>query len=175
MRAGSRDLHILYVDGDFDDAAPQPQVCNSAASFATWFLTTPSSFWAGPVLKKSQVTAIGWSVSSKATGVQVASLPLSEIRKDGVRQSAARALECISPSADILIHFDIDVLAKQDMPAAYFPHAEGLRLSECAELIRSIVNDPRVRLIEISEYASLCDLDRTHVRALISLLSEVLV
>ena len=175
MRAGSQDLHILYVDGDFDDAPPQPQVCNSAASCATWFLTTPSPFWAGPVLQKSQVTALGWSVSSKASGAQVASLSLSELRRDGIRQSAARALEGIPPSADILIHFDIDVLARQDMPAAYFPHVEGMRLSECAELLRTIVSDPRVRLIEVSEYASLRDLDRIHVRALISLLSEVLV
>ena len=174
MRSGSRYLHILYVDGDFDDAAPQPQVCNSAASFATWFLTTPSPFWAGPVLKKSQVRAVGWSVPSKAAGEQLASLSLSEIRKAGIRQSAERVLAGIPPSADILIHFDIDVLANQDMPAAYFPHAEGLRMSECAEMLRSFVNDPRVRLIEISEYASLRDLDRTHVRALISLLSEVL-
>lgn len=175
MRAGSRDLHILYVDGDFDDAAPQPQVCSSAASFATWFLTTPSQFWAGPVLNKSQVTAVGWSVSSKAVGEQLASLSLREIRKAGVRQSAERVLAGIPTSADILIHFDIDVVAKQDMPAAYFPHVEGLRMSECSELLRSFVIDPRVRLIEISEYASLRDLDRTHVRALISLLSEVLV
>lgn len=174
MRAGSRDLHVLYFDGDFDDAAPQPQVCNSAASFATWFLTTPSPFWAGPVLKKSQVTVVGWSVPSKSPGEQVASLSLSEIRKTGIRQSAARALEGIPPSADILIHLDIDVLAKQDMPAAYFPHIEGLRLSECAELLRPIVKDPRVRLIEISEYAFLRDLDRTYVQALLTLLTEVL-
>jgi hypothetical protein len=46
-----------------------------------------------------------------------------------IRQSAARALECIPPSADILIHFGIDMLAKQDMPAAYLPRMEGLRLS----------------------------------------------
>jgi arginase len=172
MRAGSRDLHVLYVDGDFDDASPQPQNCNSAASFATWFLTTPSPFWSGPALEKSQVTALGWNVPSKSIGAQVASMSLSEIRKDGIRQSATRALQRIPPSADILIHFDVDV---QDMPAAYFPHVDGLMLRECAELLRTIVNDPRVRLIEISEYASLRDLDRTHVRALIALLGEVLV
>ena len=174
MRAGSRNVHVLYFDGDFDDAAPQPHVCNSAASFATWFLTTASPFWAGPVLNKSQITVVGWSVPSKSPGEQVASLSLSDIRKTGIRQSAARALERIPSSADILIHLDIDVLAKQDMPAAYFPHIDGLRLSESAELLRPIVKDPRVRLIEVSEYASLRDLDRTYVRALLTLLAEAL-
>jgi arginase family enzyme len=64
MREGSRDLHVVYIDGDFDDAAPQPGACNSAASFAVWFLTNASPFWAGPVLQPSQVTVAGWSDTS---------------------------------------------------------------------------------------------------------------
>jgi len=174
MRAGSRNVHVLYFDGDFDDAAPAPQVCNSAASFATWFLTSPSPFWSGPVLNKSQVTVVGWSIPSRSPGEQVNSLSLSELRKVGIRQSVTNVLERIPPSADILIHLDIDVLAKLDMPAAYFPHNDGLRLSECVELLRPAVNDPRVRLIEISEYASLRDLDHAYVRALIALLTDSL-
>lgn len=172
-RAGARDLHVLYFDGDFDDAPPDPHACNSAASLATWFLTNPSPFWAGPVLKKSQVTVVGWSVSSRSPGEQGASLSLSELRKIGMRQSAERLLVHIPRSSEILVHFDTDVLAKQDFPAAYFPHREGLWLSECKELLRPIMNDPRVRLIEISEYASLRDLDRTSIRALLSLLAEI--
>ena len=126
MRTGSRELHVLYIDGDFDDAAPRPDACNSAASFAVWLLTNPSPFWAGPVLKPSQVTVLGWSVPSRSPGEKADSLSLAEIRKAGIRESAARVLERIPPSADILIHLDIDVLAKREMPAAYFPHDEGL-------------------------------------------------
>ena len=174
MRGGFRDVHVLYIDGDFDDAAPQPDVCNSAASFAVWFLTNPSPFWAGPVLDPSQVTVVGWSVPSRSPGKKADSISLAEIRKTGVRESAARLLERIPSSSEILIHLDIDVLAKQEMPAAYFPHGEGLSLSECREMLRPIAHDPRVRLIEISEYASLRDLDRMHVRLLLDLLSEVL-
>jgi len=173
-RAGSGDIHVLYIDGDFDDAAPQAQVSNSAASFAVWFLTNPSPFWAGPLLRPSEVTVVGWSVPSRSPGEKAGSLSLAEMRKSGIRQSATRMLERIPSSAEILIHLDIDVLAKQEMPAAYFPHSEGLSLSECRELLRPMANDPRVRLIEISEYASLRDFERTHIRSLIRLLSEVL-
>jgi arginase len=174
MRGGFRDVHVLYIDGDFDDAAPQPHVCNSAASFAVWFLTNPSPFWTGPVLDPTQVTVVGWSVPSRSPGQKADSISLAEIRKTGVRESAARLLERIPSSSEILIHLDIDVLAKQEMPAAYFPHGEGLSLSECKEMLRPIAHDPRVRLIEISEYASLRDFDRMHVRSLLALLSEVL-
>jgi arginase family enzyme len=174
MRAGSRNVHVLYFDGDFDDAAPQAHVCNSAASFATWFLTNSSPFWAGPVLNPSQVTVVGWSVPSKSPGEPVASVSLAEIRKTGIGPCVKRLLDRIPSSADILLHLDIDVLTKEEMPAAYFPHKEGLSLSECAELLRPIVNDRRVRLIEVSEYAALRDFERTHVRALLTLLTESL-
>ncbi len=174
MRSGSRDLHVVYIDGDFDDAAPTADRCNSAASFAVWLLTNPSPFWAGPILKPSQVTVLGWSVPSRSPGEKADSLYLAHIRMNGIRESAARLLDRIPSSANILIHFDTDVLTKQEMPAAYFPHAEGLTLAECQELLRTIAKDPRVRLIEISEYASLRDLDRTHARSLVKLLTQAL-
>jgi len=174
MRAGSREPHVVYIDGDFDDAAPQPHVCNSAASFAVWFLTNASHFWAGPVLKPSQVTVFGWSIPSRSQGEKATSVSLAEIRKNGIRDSAARVLERIPAFADILIHLDVDVLTKQEMPAAYFPHSEGMTLGECNELLRMFVHDPRSRLIEISEYASLRDLDRTHIHSLLKLLAQTL-
>ncbi|HVT98638.1 MAG TPA: arginase family protein [Acidobacteriaceae bacterium] len=172
--AGSKSVHVLYFDGDFDDAAPEPQVCNSAASFATWLLTSPSPFWSGPQLDHSQLTIVGWSVGSKARGQQSASISLAEIRGAGVNRLAGRILESIPSSADILIHLDIDVLAKQEMPAAYFQHRDGLTLAECAELLGPIARDSRVRLIEISEYATLRDLSGIYMQALIALLTRAL-
>jgi len=47
-RAASGDVHVLYIDGDFDDAAPDPARCQSAAALAVWLLTNRSPFWSGP-------------------------------------------------------------------------------------------------------------------------------
>jgi arginase len=174
MNAGSKSVHVLYLDGDFDDAAPEPQVCNSAASFATWLLTNPSPFWSGPPLNHSQLTIVGWSVGSKVRGQPSASISLAEIRETGGSRSARRILEGIPVSADILVHLDIDVLAKQEMPAAYFPHRDGLTLAECAELLGPIAKDSRVRLIEISEYATLRDINGICMQALLTLLTRAL-
>jgi len=41
------------------------------------------------------------------------------------------------------------------MPAAYFPHAQGLSLPEGAELVGTLLKDPCIRIVEISEYAAL--------------------
>ncbi|RZU35225.1 hypothetical protein [Edaphobacter modestus] len=66
-------------------------------------------------------------------------------------------------------------MAKQDMRAAYFPHIDGLRLGRLCRVAPPHCGRPaRVRLIEISEYASLRDLDRTYVRVLLTQLTETL-
>jgi arginase family enzyme len=171
IAAASQEIHVLYVDGDFDDAAPEPGRCQSAASCAVWLLTHDSPFWIGPPLRPSQVSVIGWSNPSRSPS-GISSISLAEVRHTGPREAATQALKAIPASAALLLHFDIDVLRKQDMPAAYFPHAEGLSLSECKELLGVFLKDPRIRIIEISEYASLRDLDRNYVNKLVDLLTE---
>jgi arginase len=96
------------------------------------------------------------------------------LRKSGPAEAARKTLRSVPPSSPILLHFDIDVLAKQDLPAAYFPHPQGLSLLEASELLGVLAKDPRVRIIEISEYASLRDIDREYVSKLIDLLAASL-
>jgi arginase family enzyme len=39
MRVYGEEVHILYVDGDIDGVAPQPERCLSAAAMARWLAT----------------------------------------------------------------------------------------------------------------------------------------
>ena len=172
MRAVPDDVHVIYVDGDFDDAAPDASRCQSAAASAVWLLTQRSPFWTGPPLPPSQVTVIGWSRPSQSGPSSMPSVSLADVRSAGPREAARRALAAVPASAAILLHLDVDVVKKHDMPAAYFPHTDGLSLPEAAELLGVLLRDPRIRIIEISEYASLRDLDQRHVGALVTLLSE---
>ena len=89
-----------------------------------------------------------------------------------VADRAQQALETLPASASVLLHLDIDVFRKQDLPAAYFPHIEGLSLAEGRELLGVLLRDRRIRIIEVSEYATLRDLDRSYVSKLVDLLSE---
>ncbi|MGH9828962.1 MAG: arginase family protein [Blastocatellia bacterium] len=163
-------VHVLYVDGDFDNAAPNSARCQSAAASAVWLLTNNSPFWNGPPLNNSQVTVIGWSRAAESDHAELGSISLVELRRSGPGQAARRVLATIPASASILLHLDIDVFRKQDMPAAYFPHAEGMSFSEGEELLRVLLQDPRVSLIEISEYAYLRDQDRNCINKLVDLL-----
>jgi arginase len=172
MRALAQDIHVLYVDGDFDDAAPESGRCQSAASCAVWLLTHNSPFWTGPPLRPSQVSVFGWTNPSRSAQLGTGSISLAEVRRTGPQEAARQAMQAFPASASLLLHFDIDVLQKRDMPAAYFPHSEGMSLSEAAEVLGVFLKDPRIRLIEISEYASLRDIDRIYVNKLANLLTE---
>ena len=99
-------------------------------------------------------------------------MSLADVRRSGAGQTARQALKTIPDSASILLHLDIDVFQKRDMPAAYFPHTEGLSLSEGTELLGVLLRDPRIRIIEVSEYASLRDFDQVYVSKLVDLLSN---
>lgn len=171
MRVYGEAVHIIYVDGDIDDVAPQPDRCLSAAAMALWLTTQASPFRAGPTLKPSQVIVMGWAddLGSPPLGLQSSSL--ADVRRLGPGETARRALHAIPPSAPILLHFDIDVLNKQEMPAAYVPHADGLSLAETQELLSTIGADSRLRIIEVAEYASLRDLDRSAVAKIIDILA----
>jgi len=168
----SNDIHVVYIDGDCDDAAPVSSRCTSAASSAVWFLTHDSAFWNGPPLKPSQVSFVGWTTPSQSPETGIQSTSLADLRRVGVRQSAQKILAAIPPSAAILLHLDIDVFRGSDLTAIYFPHTEGLSLEEGKELIGVLLQDPRIRLIEISEYAALRDLDRSSVHQLVQILVE---
>jgi arginase len=174
--ATSPDIHVIYIDGDRDDSAPISSRSQSAASCAVWFLTHDSPFWSGPALKPTQVSLVGArdATPSQSNPPGPASLTLTEIRRIGTYQAAQQILAAVPPSSPILLHLDIDVFSSRDLTAIYFPHEVGLTLEEGTELIGTLLQDPRVRLIEISEYASLRDIDQSSVRKLIQLLAAKL-
>jgi arginase len=169
QQASSQDIHVLYVDGDCDDAPPASGHCQSAAACAAWFLTNPSPFWAGSSLQPSQLSLVGFTRPSQAKQPGVHSFPLTEIHRLGPRAAASQMLAAIPPSAAILLHLDIDVFRSADLSAVYFPHAEGLTLAEGAELLEVLLHDNRVRIVEISEYASLRDQEQASVHKLIAM------
>jgi arginase family enzyme len=171
MRVYGEEVYLLYVDGDIDGMAPQPDRCLSAAAMSLWLTTQTSPFRSGPALNPSQVTVIGWSDDLKSAPLGLQLLSLAEVRRLGAGEAAQQALQAIPASAPFLLHFDIDVLNKEEMPAAYFPHPDGLSLAEVRELLSILLVDDRLRLIEVTEYASLRDLDQSAVATIIDLLA----
>ena len=174
LHASSQEIRVLYIDGDFDDSPPDSRRSQSAASCAVWLLTNNSPFWAGPALRPSQVSVIGWTNASRSGQAGINSISLADIRRSKPREIAQQVLQSVPASASLLVHVDIDVLQSREMPAAYFPHAEGMTLSELGELLGVLLKDPRIRIIEISEYAALRDFEQVSAGKLVDVLCEAL-
>jgi arginase len=174
LRGSFQEVHVIYIDGDFDDAAPASAHCQSAASCATWFLTHESAFSLSPALKPSQVSQVGWTRGAQTEQAGMRSFSLVDIRRIGPRQVAQQVLAGVPASAAILLHLDIDVFRSSDLPAAYFPHPEGLSLKEGTELLGVFLRDARVRVIEVSEYATLRDREQESVQKIIEMFVQTL-
>ena len=174
LRASSQEIHVLYIDGDFDDSPPDARRSQSAAACAVWLLTNNSPFWAGPALRPPQVSVIGWTNASRSGQAGINSVSLADIRRSRPREVAQQVLQSVPASTSLLVHFDIDVLQSREMPAAYFPHTEGMTLPEVSELLGVLLKDPRIRIIEISEYAALRDSEQVAAGKLVDVLCEAL-
>jgi arginase family enzyme len=173
MGGSPDDVHVLYVDGDVDDAPPDPAHCLSAAALSVWLLTHPSPFWAGPPLKPSQVTVIGAS-ARPAEPASAHVVSLTDLQRTGPREAARQILGSLPPTARLLLQLDVDVIRQQDMPAAYFPHPQGLTWDETRTLLGELLADPRVRIVEVAEYAALGDTDQRCASHLVDLLTATL-
>ena len=172
IRAVGQDrVHVVYVDGDRDDGTPDPEKSYSAAYLALWLAMHGEPFRAGLPVPPSHVRIIGGTQHDVAAGSDVPrSESLASIRRDGAKAIARRTLDALPASASVVLHLDVDVFAERELPAAYFPHEDGLTLAEGRELLGELMRDPRIGVIEISEYASLRDYDRRQVTAIIDLL-----
>jgi len=99
---------------------------------------------------------------------------MAEVRREGGRATAQRILDGLPSAASVVLHLDVDAFADRDLPVAYFPHDEGLTLAEGRELLGPLLGDRRIRIIEVTEYASLRDFSRRHVQQITDLLAGAL-
>lgn len=166
----AEEVHVVYVDGDYDDAPPDAGRCNSAAAMAVWLLARGAPFRDGPSLDPARITVLGATTPALSDLPGLRAVPLDDLRRVGAASAARRVLEAIPPSAAILLHFDTDAIRRGDFPAAYFPHEEGLSRDEAAALLGVVLADRRVRLVEVSEYAWLRDADGSSARLIVDLL-----
>jgi arginase len=121
---------------------------------------------------QSMQSAAGSNAEARPTQAGMRSVSLDDLRRNGAAATARQVLDAIPAAASILLHFDIDVFARREMPAAYFPHADGLTLAEGADLLDVLLKDARIRIIEMTEYAALRDSDQHAARQLVELLAN---
>lgn len=168
-------VYLLVVDGHVDMLDFLPHHCVGTAGMGLRFLTRENPFWEKPAaFSGEQITVVGhtWQPESGVEDFNL--IPLEDLRGRGLAQTAEDVLKQLPADAVVLVHFDVDVICREDMPAAYEPSAIGLSLSECTQLLGALVADPRVIGMEVTEFSAVRDEDGTSAKRLVGLLSEVL-
>ncbi len=164
-------LYLIVIDAHVDVVKPDPEVCVGAAAMGLWFLTNENLLWTKPAtISSEQITVVGCQqVLSEVYGIHTIAL---ETLRESKLQSIAAVLAAIPDDAKLLVHFDVDAINQQEMPAAYAPSETGLTIVECKELLTRLVTDPRTIAMEVTEFSAQRDTDGSNAVSLIRLLSE---
>ncbi|NHM31031.1 arginase family protein [Neobacillus terrae] len=163
------DVHLLVLDGHVDTVAPSGNQCVGAAGMGLWFLTQDCKvWWQEEPFPTECITVIGnHTAAEKEYGIKT--IPFEEINLERVKQS----LNIISDTSKILVHFDVDVLHKSVMPSAYSPSETGLYMDEASEILKTILADPRVKGLEVTEFSADKEIDGKSSESIIELLSLI--
>jgi len=173
LRYGEQ-AYLLVIDGHLDAVAPSANRCIGAAGMGLWFLLQDQGMW---------IERSGWTADrvklvgcqkppNEAYGVEIVSL--EQLHASDMEQEMTRIMQSIPADAKILVHFDVDVMNKETMPAAYAPSETGLSLEETQQLLVRVLQDRRIVGMEVTEFSALRDTTGEQAQKLVRLLGEAL-
>ena len=89
---------------------------------------------------------------------------IGEVRRDGIAHAIDRALDHVAHCDALVIDCDIDVIDRSQFPAAPGARAGGMAVHDFFAAVRRLAADPRVRVIDLTEWDP--PLDPTDLSAL---------
>ena len=91
-------------------------------------------------------------------------ITMGDIRRDGIAHAVERALDHVAHCDALVIDCDIDVIDRSQLPGAPGARPGGLAVADFFATVRTLATDPRVRVIDLTEWDP--SLDRTDLSAL---------
>ncbi len=99
----------------------------------------------------------------------------ADVQRMGATAAAQQVLDRMHADGhEIILHFDLDVVAQEDFAAVDRPGAGGLRLSEVREALQVFARHKNVIALEVTEYNPEKDLDARGAQTIVDLLTEAL-
>ena len=89
---------------------------------------------------------------------------IGDVRRDGIAHAIDRALDHVAHCDALVIDCDIDVIDRAQFPAAPGGRAGGMAVHDFYHAVRRLASDPRVRVIDLTEWDP--PLDTTDLSAL---------
>jgi arginase family enzyme len=91
-------------------------------------------------------------------------VPIGDMREGGVDQAIDRALDQVGHCDALVVDCDIDVIDRSQFPGAPGGRPGGMRVEDFFRAVRKLAMDPKVRLIDLTEWDP--PLDSTDLSAL---------
>ncbi|GEC91938.1 arginase family protein [Brevibacillus brevis] len=166
--------YLLVLDGHLDAVVPSASRCIGAAGMGLWFLLQDRGQWIEPSgWNAERIRLVGCQqMPGETFGVDV--MTLAQLTEGSIVERVSHMLQSIPPDAKILIHFDVDIMHKDAMPAAYSPSEIGLSLSEAEALLATVLRDSRVTSMEVTEFSGARDTTGEYATRLVELLARAL-
>jgi arginase family enzyme len=89
---------------------------------------------------------------------------IGDVRRDGIGHAIDRALDHVAHCDALVIDCDIDVIDRSQFPAAPGARPGGMAAHDFFDAVRRLASDPRVRVIDLTEWDP--PLDSTDLSAL---------
>jgi len=77
---------------------------------------------------------------------------IGDVRRDGIAHAIDRALDHVAHCDALVIDCDIDVIDRAQFPAAPGGRAGGMAVHDFYYAVRRLASDPRVRVIDLTEW-----------------------
>ena len=91
-------------------------------------------------------------------------ITIGEVRKHGIGEAVARALDHVAHCSALVVDCDIDVIDRSQLPGAPGARPGGMAVTDFFAAVRRLASDPRVRVIDLTEWDP--PLDPTDLSAL---------
>lgn len=99
----------------------------------------------------------------------------AEVQRIGATAAAQQVLDRMHADGhEIILHFDVDIVAQEDFAAVDLPGSGGLRLAEVREALNVFARHKNVIALEVTEYNPEKDLDSRGAQTVVDTLAEAL-
>jgi arginase family enzyme len=79
-------------------------------------------------------------------------ISIEEVQRDGIRTTTELAIAHLAACDHIVVDCDIDVIDRAQMPGAPGARPGGMHVSDFFWAVRRLARDPRVRIIDLTEW-----------------------
>lgn len=186
LRRYYRAVSLIYFDRDADLNIPATSPSGRLDGMGVAHITGRGApelvrFWGEPPLvREPEIALFGLERIDPPEQAILDRVPIrrytaADVQRRGPAACAQEALERThGMSNQFLLHFDIDVISSEDLPAVEVPGMGGLRLDEVREALRVFAKADHLAAIEVTEYNPERDADGAAARKIVELLTEAL-